>query len=65
MGDHAIRMDFPETNFCDMGGAIRLATAVMPEVQRITTFHGGFEGTEYRKAGGQWEAIPHRNYAEP
>lgn len=39
-----------------MGGAIRVAEALMPEVWRIKTIAGAVEDTEYWKVAGEWKA---------
>ena len=54
----AIRMDFPKNNCCDMGGAIKIATTILPEVKHIYTFAGKEPDTEYhRRSSGEWVAI--------
>lgn len=41
---------------CDMGGAIRLATAVIPDVERIDTYDGADADTAYVKDAHGWSA---------
>lgn len=44
-------------NCCDMEGAIRLATIILPPVEHILTYSGAIEDTSYHKsADGTWHA---------
>jgi hypothetical protein len=42
------RLDFPAGDCCDMSGAIKLFTAIDPDVLAIETFSGGEPDTVYR-----------------
>lgn len=54
-GKNHIRIDLLSGNCTDMGGAIRLAKAVMPEVTRIDTYAGITESTYYVLGeNGKW-----------
>lgn len=41
---------------CDMGGAIRIGKALMPDVRRIVTISGAKPDTVYVCGNGGWEA---------
>lgn len=56
LADGQIALAIAEGHCCDMHGAIRVATAVMPEVWRIKTVAGTVEDTEYWKVDGEWRA---------
>ena len=59
-----IRMDFPKNHCCDMGGAIKIATAILPDVRHIYTFSGLERDTEYHKrSNGEWVVLD-RSYAQ-
>jgi hypothetical protein len=53
------RLYFPVGNCCDMTGAIRLFTAIDPDVHLIETFAGGEPDTFYRCNVGdrEWTAF--------
>ena len=47
----------PADHCTDMTGAIKVATAVHPDVRVIRTVAGGHADTCYRKAHGSWHAM--------
>lgn len=52
-----LKLILPEHNVCDMEGAIRIASAIMPDVQIIGVFEGGNLVVKYKKIkSGKWEA---------
>ena len=55
--DEKLVLMLPEYNVCDMGGCIKSAQAIMPNVVEIIVFSGGKKDTCYRKSGGKWEAF--------
>jgi hypothetical protein len=50
------KLDLPAANCCDMTGAIKLFTAIDPDVQAIETFAGGEPDTVYSRNRGEWTA---------
>lgn len=57
LDERAVALDLQDGNCCDMRGAIELAMAVNPKVQRIETFAGGVPDAEYRLGRSGWEAF--------
>ena len=47
----------PKGACCDMDGAVRVGTFLMPEVTVIRTFSGMRADTMYRKVDDKWEAF--------
>jgi hypothetical protein len=58
--DGILRLDMPDANCCDMGGAIKAAQALCPMVWRIDTYAGGEPDTMYLARGSKWEAVDER-----
>lgn len=56
IADGELQMEFPADNCCDMRGAIKLATAVMPSCWRIVTMQGGHPDTVYSFFRDRWAA---------
>ncbi len=50
----------PEGSCTDMSGAIAVATAIMPNVERIQTWSGGIRDTAYVRKGNNWAAANFR-----
>ena len=57
LGEHTIALVLPPDNYCDMEGAIKVASSVCPTVFRIDTFVGDEKDTVYiKKENGDWKA---------
>ena len=56
-----LRLDMPDTNVCDMRGAIKAAEALCPMVWRIDTYSGGKPDTMYVLRRGGWECVDRRS----
>lgn len=56
LGADKIGLYMPEGDCCDMTGAIRIATILMPGVSQIDTFSGDVPDTRYRLEHGRWVA---------
>lgn len=62
-GPGMLKLILPDHNVCDMEGAIRIASAIMPDVAIIETFQGGYPDTRYEKIkAGKWEAYSKRGF---
>ena len=57
VGPRALAVDLPPDNCTDMGGAIRVAEALMPGVRELHTFCNGVADTMYSCVGGRWQAF--------
>ncbi|EIC23403.1 hypothetical protein [Thiorhodovibrio frisius] len=59
VGDRHLALDLPDMNCCDMGGAIKIAQYLYPDVDKIDTFSGGQPDTKYRfdHDGSEWKAF--------
>lgn len=57
VGPRALALDIPPDNCADMGGAIRVAEALMPGVREIHTFCDGAADAMYSCVGGPWQAF--------
>ena len=51
-----LRLDLHPMDCCDMNGAVKVATTLMPEVKRIVTFKGSNRDAEYRMTRTGWQA---------
>lgn len=56
VGPGKLAIALPDGNCTDMGGAIRIAKTLMPDVSVIYTISGGEPDTMYCKEGKDWKA---------
>jgi hypothetical protein len=54
--DGSVTFNLPDDNCVDMGGAIRIAQAVMPNVATIYTQQGHIPDVMYTRSGDKWTA---------
>lgn len=56
IGDGVISISFPESHCCDMGGAIKFAKSLMPDVKEIRTYSGSILDAMYllNQETGRW-----------
>lgn len=58
-----IELHFPKYNCCDMRGAIKLSTRILPTATRIQTYEGNIPDTLYEKVGkSDWTAYVRRGF---
>ena len=52
-------LDLPNHNVCDMGGAIKIAKFLCPDVERIDAYTGGSLGVQYLYVSDEqdWKAL--------
>lgn len=55
--DGCLWLELPEGQCCDMRGAIRIASVLIPGVSRILVTSGGAADVEYRQTAGRWYAL--------
>ena len=54
LGPTTLELHCPAGNYCNMNGAIKVAQAIMPDVQRVVTTVGGTRDVEYVRSGSEW-----------
>lgn len=57
MSQDTVTFFFPLGSNCDMSGAIKIATTILPGVRRIKTFSGLVMDTCYSLVNGTWIVI--------
>lgn len=63
--EQVIHLYFPANNCCDMGGAIKVATAIIPDIKLVYTYSGPALDTCYSKCrDGQWQSARARQMLE-
>jgi hypothetical protein len=63
--EQVIHLYFPMHNCCDMGGAIKVATTIIPDIKLIYTYSGPALDTCYSKCrDGQWQSARARQMLE-
>jgi hypothetical protein len=55
--EHCVELHLEAGNFCDMTGAIEIATEFDSEVTCIQTYSGTESDTAYSKIAGEWSAF--------
>jgi hypothetical protein len=56
IGNKSLRLNLPQYNIPDMGGAIRIAEVIMPDVQKILVYCASVYTLLYAKGNGEWKA---------
>ena len=60
VADGVIALEVPRNNCTDMGGAIRVAQGIMPEVRVVHVISGGAPDITYQVVNGDWQAFDRR-----